>query len=528
MSAAAPANNAPSRASIIPALTGIRGVAALSVVFLHQCSFDHGQRVMGGWDTWTEFGHVAVILFFVLSAFLLTYRGLYDIKRESDVKYINVMGRRVPVLSLRWISYFIRRLFRIYPCYLLTVILATCVPRFQGITVDPQTGEEKRSPYYVDFSKGGDQRIEPSEVLNYAFMYNVQSVFWTIPPEIEYYFVLPIIIVLFEWAQHLDFTLFSKPKANDTTEQPPESLSTQVMVAVTSNLTRCLFRTIHIVFFSFLAFSGVIENLAKREFPEGTPNHIVHFNMHHLPTHFFRFWTGSLTGILLYLAERNGLVPSADTVNQNITTMAMRVKAWLIKIVHLACDLGCWAIFVATVFSFGWYQGNYLGVNVPKDQKWGANNTWESWLQNSTYVFYHNNVFEHKFYEDYSSSKACAFFCGLLIFLVCYGAKKGTFSAFFLWRVFMWAGEVSFPIYLTHIIALREYSKFWAAYVSQTPPILLDNLILAQVMSVFFATIMHYVIERPCMKAGSWLVRYLRSTVFKPKPVAMADSALKC
>jgi peptidoglycan/LPS O-acetylase OafA/YrhL len=488
----------PSRAQIIPCLSGLRGVAALAVVYLHQNSFDHGQRSMGGWDTWHEFGHIAVIFFFVLSAFLLTYRGLYDVKRESDVKYITVANRRVPILSLRWISYFIRRLFRIYPCYMLTVILAACLPRFQG---DEIMGPN--SPYYFDF--GTNKPIPPSDLVNYFFLYDVKSLFWTIPPEIEYYFVIPFIVVLFEAAQHLDETLFVSKQSHDEEEQGQTSLSGQVAMALVNNIRRCLFRTLHVVFFSFLAVEGILDSRYWQE---------KKTNEHHLPRHYFRFWTGSFIAIMLYLFERNGLVPQLPK-SEDIQGMVDRAVIWMKKALFLACDLGCWGILVATILSFPWYQGNYFGVKIEKvnPKEWPP-----SWAINDTHVFYHSNAFKDGWYDThYSSTRFCAYMCGLLVFLICFGARNGSFSNFFLWRFFTWAGEVSFPIYLTHFIALREYPRLWLKYVSPVRPILIDNVILGMLMSVLIASIMHWAVEKPCMRAGSWLVRYLRRTVFKPK-----------
>ncbi|KAJ3261813.1 hypothetical protein HK103_004764 [Boothiomyces macroporosus] len=87
----------------------------------------------------------------------------------------------------------------------------------------------------------------------------------------------------------------------------------------------------------------------------------------------------------------------------------------------------------------------------------------------------------------------------------------------------MYAGEVSFPLYLCHFIGLREYQRLWRDYVNpNTSLILLDNLVAGILMSLLVATIVHHVVEQPCVKVGSALVRYLRATVFvvkEPPPV---------
>jgi peptidoglycan/LPS O-acetylase OafA/YrhL len=503
-------NPPPSKAAIIPALSGLRGVAALAVIYLHQNAHSHGQENMGGWDTWHEFGHMAVIFFFVLSAFLLTYRGLHDIKRASDVKYVTIANTRVPVLSLRWISYFVRRLFRIYPCYMVTVMMAMFVRRFRA-----GSDEYYGQAYYYDFAT--EKPLEPNQLLDFALLRNVKSLFWTIPPEIEYYFCLPIIIVLFEAAQYFDERLYTKmfgSKESETSGSENQSLGSQVAMAVVGNLGRGLFRTLHLVVFSVLSLPGVLD----------TPYWNSVEDKHHLPPHFFRFWTGSFTAIVLYLLERNGLVPQPfqNGVKQTLQNVSDRLQHYAKKLIFLICDLGCWAILAAGILTLPWYQGHYFGRQIPKvdADEYMANKT------NTTFVFYHPNVYNQQWHEEHiSSTRGLAYVCGFLVFLICYGARNGSFSRFFLWSFFTWSGEVSFPLYLTHFIALREYTRLWRAFVSPQSPLLLDNVILGMLMSILVATIMHYVIEKPCMKAGSYLVRYLRATAFKPTPTTLPVSS---
>lgn len=85
----------------IPALTGVRAIAAFLVFFHH-----HPTRylVVGPLLLWWEL-HIGVTLFFVLSGFMITWR--YD-RRGAPESFVR--------------SYFVNRFARIYPLYLALVI----------------------------------------------------------------------------------------------------------------------------------------------------------------------------------------------------------------------------------------------------------------------------------------------------------------------------------------------------------------------------------------------------------------------
>ncbi|MGE5414306.1 MAG: acyltransferase family protein [Syntrophomonadaceae bacterium] len=81
----------------IPALTGVRALAAFLIFFHHHRT---SALVWGPLAIWWEL-HVGVTLFFVLSGFMITWR--YD--------------RQGPVRESFWRGYFINRFARIYPLY---------------------------------------------------------------------------------------------------------------------------------------------------------------------------------------------------------------------------------------------------------------------------------------------------------------------------------------------------------------------------------------------------------------------------
>ncbi|KAJ3277084.1 hypothetical protein HDV01_000136 [Terramyces sp. JEL0728] len=494
----------PTRATMIPCLSGMRGVAALSVVYLHLNSFSHGQMYMGGWDSMNEFGSIAVIFFFVLSAFLLTYRGLYDIKRESDLFYVTVpiYNRKVPVLSMRWISYFFRRFFRIYPIFIFIVIIATTIPRFQGDELDTQ-------PYYANFKSG--QGLAPSCIYEYFFLVNVQSIFWSIPPEIEYYFVIPFIITTFEVAQYADNTIFVSKKDREDNEAGKDSLADlpfmeRIIKTFFRNLLLSVFRILHIIFWSYFALPGVLDTYYWYE---------GDYNRNHLPPHFFRFWSGSFTAIMLYWLEQNHFVPQPLTKEEEASNERRQIIInYAKKAFFFLCDIGLWVIIFAIISQTNWYQAIYFGRDVPFDPAWPATD----WTVNSTYITYVNGYDLQFFDQNFTSTRLCSYTCGFIIFLICYGGRNGSFSTFFTWEFFMYAGDVSFPVYLCHFIGIRESMRTWTELFSSARFIQQDQFLAALWLTLVIATLMHELIEKPFMRIGNSCIRYLRSTVFKPKP----------
>ena len=86
----------------IPALTGVRALAAFFIFFHHHPT---SALAWGPLEIWWEL-HVGVTLFFVLSGFMITWR--YD--------------RRGGVRESFWRGYFLNRFARIYPLYFVLVV----------------------------------------------------------------------------------------------------------------------------------------------------------------------------------------------------------------------------------------------------------------------------------------------------------------------------------------------------------------------------------------------------------------------
>ena len=106
--------------------------------------------------------HIGVVGFFVLSAFLLTYRLMIDFDNAKTTR----------ICLIRAVQYVIRRFFRIYLVFVIYWTLVKFGPHiFKGY-----------------FGNGY------SKYLNGLILSSIGSNhLWTIPPEIKYYFCIPII-----------------------------------------------------------------------------------------------------------------------------------------------------------------------------------------------------------------------------------------------------------------------------------------------------------------------------------------------
>ena len=115
---------------------------------------DEGMRLFEGADV-NRVGRYGVYLFFVLSAFLLTFPFLSRSAEEL----------RSP---LTWANYFLRRFLRIFPLYAVVLVFFTL------------TGE-----------------LDWSQLRDHLLLREGRWHFWTIPVEFKFYFVLPVVALVF-------------------------------------------------------------------------------------------------------------------------------------------------------------------------------------------------------------------------------------------------------------------------------------------------------------------------------------------
>ncbi|KAL8013541.1 putative acyltransferase 3 [Plasmopara halstedii] len=156
---------APERKTKVLFLTGTRGLAALLVVVHHSHDFMPHMHL--------QLGAIGVDLFFVLSSYLLTWILM------QKIQTLIAQGASYRTWALSLIDYFQRRLFRVYPLFFVTVIVVSF------LTVKDQSlyfsVDHRRPPYDI------------VKTLMFDFQYRYH-VFWTLPLEIAYYFVIPIFV----------------------------------------------------------------------------------------------------------------------------------------------------------------------------------------------------------------------------------------------------------------------------------------------------------------------------------------------
>ncbi len=142
-------------------LTGIRGLAILLVMFSHAADLDIRPHPL---IDFIGVGRYGVFLFFVLSAFLLTRQYLQRFGRQPET----VAGSAYWRYTRRYLK---RRFWRIFPLYSAALLL------------------------YLSLFLAG-RAIYPVDLAMFAkslFLIDATGIFWTIPVEFEYYFLLPLV-----------------------------------------------------------------------------------------------------------------------------------------------------------------------------------------------------------------------------------------------------------------------------------------------------------------------------------------------
>lgn len=131
----------------IRSLDGLRGLAASLVVVTHI------EPIFREYGTiaWGKVGEQGVAIFFALSGFLMAY--LYG---------------GTPLTRAAGADYLVHRFARIYPVYLFAVLLAAVLAAWPGL----------------GFAEGP---LGAVEIARHVFMMGSSGVFWSIPPEIQFY-----------------------------------------------------------------------------------------------------------------------------------------------------------------------------------------------------------------------------------------------------------------------------------------------------------------------------------------------------
>ena len=160
-------------------LDGFRGLAAL-MVFLGHSSWN-GQVYGVNFSGW---GKLGVILFFLLSAFLLSNQLLSSQKG-------NFFGKKYLV------NWYLKRFLRIYPLY--TLYLVTSVlTSYYLVFILPEGWGQIGLPLNINFQ----------EFYRMLFLLESQSILWSIVVEFKFYIILPLFFYLLSFIKNKKFLIF--------------------------------------------------------------------------------------------------------------------------------------------------------------------------------------------------------------------------------------------------------------------------------------------------------------------------------
>jgi len=143
------------RKDTIPSLDGIRGLACLLVLFSHG-------GALGFYPTpgLSGYGESGIILFFALSGFLMYYHYFQSIQHSWRFSGV----------------FLIRRFFRMYPPYAITLVLS-CF--FQG-------------KIFISWM----ENVAFPTLTDYLLLQHVNGHFWTVVAEIKFYLLFPFLCIV--------------------------------------------------------------------------------------------------------------------------------------------------------------------------------------------------------------------------------------------------------------------------------------------------------------------------------------------
>ncbi len=140
------------------ALDGLRGIAVLFVLLSHSSNLG---MYFHEFINFSKIGKVGVYLFFVLSAYLLDRQIALALLDKKASKYY-------------WGNYLVRRFLRIYPLFVLALLMHLAISKLLFTTVITDIGG----------------------VLMHIFLLEGESIFWSIPVEFKYYFISPVLMLI--------------------------------------------------------------------------------------------------------------------------------------------------------------------------------------------------------------------------------------------------------------------------------------------------------------------------------------------
>lgn len=164
-----------------PNLNALRAIAALLVLIHHAEQFKDVFKLDNYWNIpfIQVIGKLGVVLFFVLSGFLITYLLVNEEKLTK--KKINVK------------SFYIRRILRIWPLYYLIIFLSYFIfPYLDILSVDNISTEILSIKTFLLYIF-----MLPNMVLSNFGVVPYASQAWSIGTEEQFYLIWPLLFILF-------------------------------------------------------------------------------------------------------------------------------------------------------------------------------------------------------------------------------------------------------------------------------------------------------------------------------------------
>lgn len=151
-----------------PGLNGLRAIAAITVVVLHINEFLPQLFKKEALFKGTNIAELSVVLFFVLSGFLITYLLLRE-KEETE--------------TIRLKNFYIKRILRIWPPYFLVLILSLLLfPLYKSIPGNPSSIKTPLLYYLL---------ILPNAATVLSINFTPMRPLWSIGVEEQFYLVWP-------------------------------------------------------------------------------------------------------------------------------------------------------------------------------------------------------------------------------------------------------------------------------------------------------------------------------------------------
>lgn len=151
-------------------MDGWRGLMAIVVVVSHVIP----TNLNGDYPLLSYFGHYAVLGFFILSSFLLSFRFLSELNRRISRQDSATCLTKLKFYICITLCYLVRRFFRIYISFVIMVFLV-------------------KYGRFFRFDQHVPESIFDYLILNYSFHNHL----WSLNPEIKYYLVIPLYSLLY-------------------------------------------------------------------------------------------------------------------------------------------------------------------------------------------------------------------------------------------------------------------------------------------------------------------------------------------